>query len=241
LLQKNLRNITLWPTFRKHSAEYKPLRMPKSTAFVLSIYFAALFFTSCGEDKKQDTDAKKEAVVEKDTVKREAPEKPAAVKRPPIINITDTIAIKRKVLCMKDSAATIERVSMKLGEIFNNKLSALVAKNKMKVTGPPMAWYRGTKAPFYFEAGIPVEKVSGKLPPKVTVKQVGTDSVVVAHFYGPYSELPVAYETLSDWIKDRKKSPKGKPYEIYVGDPIDKEGKPVDPYKVQTDVVFPWQ
>ncbi len=30
------------------------------------------------------------------------------------------------------------------------------------------------------------------------------------------------------------------PYEIYVGDPIDANGKPIDPYSVRTDIVFPW-
>jgi hypothetical protein len=40
-------------------------------------------------------------------------------------------------------------------------------------------------------------------------------------------------------MKDEKKMANGAPYEIYIGDPIDKEGKPIDPYKVRTDIVFP--
>ena len=111
----------------------------------------------------------------------------------------------------------------------------------MKVAGQPMAWYNTQKAPYYFEAGIPVEKKLGKLPSNIFIKEIGVDSVTVAHFYGPYDLLPDAYDAMKDIMKDRKKKTKGKPYEIYVGDPMDKDGKMKDPYKVQTDVVFPWK
>ena len=86
-----------------------------------------------------------------------------------------------------------------------------------------------------------MDKKPGKLPPGVSVKEIGVDSIVVAHFYGPYDLLPQAYDALKDWMKDHKKKAKGAPYEIYVGDPMDEKGKPKDPYKVQTDIVFPWK
>ena len=73
------------------------------------------------------------------------------------------------------------------------------------------------------------------------IKEIGTDSITVAHFYGPYDLLPDAYDALKDIIKNRKKKIKEKPYEIYAGDPIDKDGKMKDPYKVQTDVIFTWK
>jgi effector-binding domain-containing protein len=214
-----------------------------NTKLICCLALVVLYFaTGCGGQKDETSATSEKNTAKKDSLKKPEPEKTATpAKRPPIINITDTIGIKRTVLCIKDSAATIERVSLKMGDILGNKLATVIAKNKMKVAGPPMAWYTGTKAPYFFEAGVPVEKVQGKIPGKIIVKQVAADSVVVAHFYGPYSQLPVAYETLTDWLKERKKKPKGKPYEIYVGDPMDKDGKPIDPYKVQTDVVFPWQ
>ena len=162
-------------------------------------------------------------------------------KRPPIINITDTVSVKRTVLCIKDSAATFERISLKLGEIYGFKLGAIIKKTKMKVAGPPMAWYITQKAPYYFEAGIPVEKKLGKLPSNIIIKEIGVDSVTVAHFYGPYDLLPEAYDALKDIMKSRKKKAKQKIYELYIGDPMDKDGKMIDPYKVQTDVVFTWQ
>ncbi len=161
--------------------------------------------------------------------------------RPPIINITDTLSVKQLVLCIKDSAANYDRISLKLGQLYGVKLAAVIKKNSLKVTGQPMAWYKTRKAPYFFEAGIPVDKRPRKLPANAFIKEIGVDSVIVAHFYGGYDLLPQAYEALADIIKDRKRTLKSKPYEIYVDDPMDKEGKLKDPYKVQTDVVFPWK
>lgn len=192
------------------------------------------------------TQTGKETTVVKSTdspvvIKEKPTEAAVPTNRPPIINITDTLSVKRLVLCMKDSAATYDRISVKLGEIYGVKLATIIKKNSLKVTGQPMAWYKARKAPFFFEAGIPVDKRPRKLPANAFIKEIGVDSVVVAHFYGSYDLLPQAYEALTDIIKDRKRTLKSKPYEIYTDDPIDKQGKLKDPYKVQTDVVFPWR
>ena len=104
-----------------------------------------------------------------------------------------------------------------------------------------MAWYKREKAIYFFEAGIPVDKKPSKLPKGTFIKEIGIDSIVVAHFYGPSELIPTAYDALNEWLKDRKKKIKGAPYEIYVDDPLDADGKPNDPYKVRTDIVFTWK
>ena len=176
---------------------------------------------------REDSIAPKEIVVE--------------TQRAPVINITDTLSTKRIVLIMKDSAATMERIGLKLADIYGTKLAAVIKKNNLKVTGAPMAWYKTQKAPYFFEAGIPVDKRPSKSVAGVSVKETGVDSALVAHFYGPYDLLPQAYEVVKEMLKDRKKKLKGIPYEIYIDDPVDSTGKPKDPYKVQTDIVFPWK
>src|SRR6187200_844313 len=103
-----------------------------------------------GGEKKPNTQQKKDSVVVK--------EKVVEPKRAPVINITDTVSVKRIVLIMKDSAASMERISPKLGEIYGVKLAAVIKKNSLKTTGAPMAWYKTQKAPYFFEAGIPVDK-----------------------------------------------------------------------------------
>ncbi|MFT3680621.1 MAG: hypothetical protein QM791_10140 [Ferruginibacter sp.] len=183
------------------------------------------------KEPKKDSSAK---TGEKEKEKEEA-------KRPPIINIMDTVSEKRLVIYMKDSAASFERVGLKLGEIYGNKLGAVLKKNGLKMTGAPMAWYTKTKAPFFFEAGVPVDKGPKKLPAGCFTRQITVDSATVAHFHGPYDMLPLAYDAVKDYMKDRKKKAGGKPYEIYIDDPMEKDGKMKDPYRVQTDIVFPWK
>jgi hypothetical protein len=211
--------------------------MKKNTNILLAFLFAALLFaTGCNNHTKE---TKATEVAKIDTPKADA--KPAEPKRGPVINIADTLSIKRMVLTIKDSAATMERVNLKLKEIYGVKLATIIKRNKLKTAGAPVAWYKGLKAPYFFEAGMPVDKKPAKLTGGAYMKEIGVDSIVVAHFYGPYELIPSAYDALKDWLKDRKKKMKGAPYEIYVDDPFDAAGKLKDPYKVQTDIVFSWR
>ncbi len=200
---------------------------------VLSLF---LFCTGCSNKDKKPTGKEPTILIKKDTPQSKTGDKP---KSAPIINITDTIAIRYHVLYIKDSAATSIRLSQKLAAIYGEKLGSVIRKNKLKPVGPPMAWYKTQKAPFFFEAGIPIEKKPGKLPKQILYKQLKGDSAVVAHFYGPYEETYQAYYALKEWLKDRKRKSTAPPYEIYISDPIDEKGKPKDPYKVQTDIIFP--
>ena len=200
--------------------------------------FGVLLFGSCNSDSKKTTEAKKDSVGSKKESKSQ-PKIEVSTKKPPIINIVDSVQPRRIIVYMNDSAATFERISMKLGQIYGVKLAEFFKKNSLKVAGAPMAWYITHKAPYFFEAGVPVNKRPTKQMAGVKVRETSADSVVMAHFYGPYDLVNVGYDALKEWLKDHKRSLKAPAYEIYVGDPIDKKGKPVDPYRVQTDIVFP--
>jgi effector-binding domain-containing protein len=152
-----------------------------------------------------------------------------------------TISFKTSLKIVKDSAINNIRLSQKLAKIYGIKLAELIKKNKLKVTGPPMAWYKTQKAPFFFEAGIPVDRKPKKLPKGFIIKQTGGVRAVVAHYFGPYEETPQGYAVLKEWIEDEHKSIAAPPYEIYVSDPIGKDGQPLDPYKVETDIVYPYR
>lgn len=212
--------------------------MPRKFLVVACSCSLALF--SCGEKKEDKNSGKDHAPVvvlkkDSDTSKGNLTPKESV----PVINLTDTASGKYLVLCIRDSAINSARLSQKLAQIYGVRLADVIRKNKLKIIGPPHAWYKSQKAPFFFEAGLPVDKKPAKLGKNIIMKQIGGDSSVVAHFYGPYEQTGMAYEALQDWLKDHKKKLRSAPYEIYVGDPIDKDGKPVDPYKVLTDIVFP--
>jgi effector-binding domain-containing protein len=156
-------------------------------------------------------------------------------KKAPAINMFDTLAVKKIVLCMKDSAASMDRVGMKLGAIYGGKLAKCIKDGKLAVLGAPMAWYKTQKAPYFFEAGMPVDKAPAKLPPGVFVKELPAGNVMIARYFGPYDMMGMAYEAAADRMKSGKIPADGAPYEVYIGDPVVQK----DPYKVQTDVVFP--
>ncbi len=213
-----------------------------SNFVINSILLSGIFIVGCNDTKKekQQEPKKTDTVIRKNNTPTDSNNsQQTAATKPPILNMTDTISTKKIVLVIKDSAATEERISLKLAAIFGDKLQDAIKKNSLKVVGPPIAWYQSQKAPFFFEAGFPVDKKPTNISAPAKIKEIGIDSVVVVHFYGPYNLTAHAYEAASDWMKSNGKSPKATPYEIYVTDPMGADGKPIDPYKVQTDIVFP--
>ncbi|HAO46063.1 MAG TPA: hypothetical protein DCQ97_04000 [Chitinophagaceae bacterium] len=203
--------------------------------YMSMILLACILFPACKNSKKEPAAPKKDTLIVPVKRTEKTDDKP----RPPIINIIDTLAPRRIVIFAKDSAKTYERIGMKLGKVYGTKLAESLKKNKLKMTGAPLAWYKTTKAPYYFEAGIQVDKKPAKAVNSVQVREMPAGNVVVAHFYGPYDMMSQGYDAIREWMKVNKKSPAGAPYEIYITDPIGKDGKPIDPYKVLTDIVFP--
>lgn len=204
----------------------------------INIFFAVVISlaASCSGNEQTETAEKQIPVINYKTAKDSARQEQA-----PIINIVDTAAPEWNVIYMKDSAAGSNRIALKLASIYHQKLPDFAKKNKLNFTGPPMAWYTPAKkgSGFFFEAGMPVNKKPAKTTKKILFRSVGKlgDSALIAHFYGPYELTYYAYEALKERLADLGKKPKGRIFEVYVGDPMDEEGKPIDPYKVRTDIV----
>ncbi len=126
-----------------------------------------------------------------------------------------------------------------MSDIYKQVLPAIMLEQKLEVAGPRMAWYKSSSPPFFFEAGIPVNRKPGKLPKNVYLKTITADSAVVVHFYGPYTLTFQAYEAVKEWMISYKKKSAGIPYEEYLGEMYDSTGNPNDPYRVRTDIIFP--
>ncbi len=215
--------------------------MKKNTIvlFCYSMMLSGILYSSCNSNSKKEADLLKKDTLQPTIKKPTKPEPEVKYQRPPIVNIVDTLAPKRLIIYCKDSAANFERISLKLEKIYGTKLAEYIKKNNLKVTGAPMAWYTKHKAPYFFEAGIPVNKKGTRAIPGVQIRELNAGKAIVAHFYGPYDLIPQGYDAIKDWMKENKKRQAGTAYEMYVTDPVDKKGKPVDPYKVQTDIIFP--
>lgn len=129
----------------------------KYQSFIVASFLLSGSLLSCSNDdtkpatKTTETDTATKETVAADISKIEPAEKPA------IINIVDTISAKRIIICFKDSAATMERVSAKLGLNYG-KIGEILKKSNLKADGAPMAWYKGDKAPIFLKQGYPLLK-----------------------------------------------------------------------------------
>lgn len=204
---------------------------------VLMISSLTILISSCNNQKSENKEEAKHVVYKKDTSQIASEN---VKQKAPIINITDTVTVPTLVLVIKDSAINSERMGEKMSRIYSKIIPEIAETNKLEIEGPKMAWYKKNTAPFFFEAGLPVNKrPKGKLPKNAFIREIKSDSCVVAHYFGPYDLTYRAYEAINEWMKDYGKKQRGSAYEIYIGELFDKDGKKNDPYRVQTDIVFP--
>lgn len=182
---------------------------------------------------KKDPNRNKE---ESDTV-RPIRMKEHEVARGPVINISDTILEKTNILCVKDSAANQEILAQKLNYLHDTILANALLKYKLKSIGSPVAFYKKKRAPYFFEAGIPVNnkiKISSKT---FYYKTIPESKAIVAHFFGPKDLLNIAYGSLDTYITNQKLVRSGNSFEMYFPPAASKEKN--NPYKQQTDIVIP--
>ena len=176
-------------------------------------------------------------------VKQDAPAEPVneIEQKGPIINIIDTVEIKRLVLCVKDSAANKEIMKEKLSTIFKQTLADAIATGKLSQVGEPIVWYKSSKAPFFFEAGIPVNKAPAKMGKGMFMANTGGDSALISHFFGPTELSFIGYQTLSDVLTENNKKKTGISYEVYIDNKFLAANEKTDPYQLQTDIVMPYK
>ena len=187
---------------------------------------------SCGGGKEKDVTE----VAKKDTVAT-TPEAPKA--KGPVINIQDSLEVNQTVLCLKDSSSTAEGMYKKLSDIYNIKLQETIKAGKLNVMGSPMAWRTMQNGAYFFEAGIPVDKTPNKMGKGMFIKNTGTDSTIVAHYWGPQDQTKSAYDAIDERLVDVKKTKSSSAYEIYRGDYFPATNEAVDFYKLQTDIIVP--
>ena len=144
---------------------------------------------------------------------------------------------KKLIVYVTDSANSTEEIGKKYMLIIPVELGGFLKKNGLQMTGAPMAWYNGPNPPFVFDIGVPVNKLPSKTEGRIKTKEIPGGKAAVAHFFGPYDLLPKGYATVAEWLKQHHETSSQPPYEIYIGDP----GVEKNPYKVQTDIVFPVQ
>jgi effector-binding domain-containing protein len=197
-----------------------------------SLFYSALLAMaiSCSQKNPENGTADSLQTAPADSVANDS----TATAREPIMNIEEIKTQDQNLMVMNDSAASSQEIGQKLGAIYG-KIGACAAKCKMEVSGAPAAWYNGPSAPWAFTAGMPFKTKCNNPDKGISMKEVKGGKAVVVHFFGPYDMTGKGYEAGQNYIKEKNLVAGDAPYEVYIGDP----GTEKDPYKVQTDIVFP--
>ncbi len=158
---------------------------------------------------------------------------PTTVKATPIV-VEETNVKAQLFMVVKDTAASEKEIGAKLGAAYG-RIKACSEKCSMKMTGAPVAWFAGDKAPYIFEAGTPFASAFPKPENGIYSKEVKAGKAIVAHYYGAYEGLQKGYSAIMKYALDKKMALATAPWEIYVTDPMNEK----DTAKWQTDIYFP--
>jgi effector-binding domain-containing protein len=103
-----------------------------------------------------------------------------------------------------------------------------------QIAGPPfVAYHNMDMQNLEVEIGFPVSRA---LPGQgdIGAGEIPAGKVATCLHIGPYSEIPAAYQALSEWMESQGYSPTGVAYEIYLSDPNE-----TPPQELMTQIVFP--
>jgi effector-binding domain-containing protein len=191
----------------------------------LCLAFASFLLFSCNneEAKKTSTDSS--------TAKTDSSQ------QKPRFTLEETTTPNMLLMAVKDTANSTAEIGQKLGVAYGSIMQCAEKCKMGEMAGAPMAFYASQEPPFAFEAAVPY-RVQCPHPEKgIYTIELKAGKAAVAHYFGPYEEMAPAYEALVKWLTDHKKVANGKPYEVYIGDPMIEK----DPYKVQTDIYMPFK
>jgi effector-binding domain-containing protein len=126
-----------------------------------------------------------------------------------------------------------------IGPIFSKAYSEL-----MKFTGENqlkfkkfLARYYSSQPPWIMDIAFETDKLPSELNGRIKSRAERGGEVVIAHMWGPYSELRQAYLQIENWLKQNNRTARGNPFEVYLNDPFTVK----DPSEIQTDIYQPLQ
>ena len=120
-----------------------------------------------------------------------------------------------------------------LGRAFG-AVAQYLGEQGLEPAGPPYAAYHNMDMEnLDVEAGFPVTKALASRG-EVQAGEMPAGRYASCLFTGAYSDMPPAYEALTQYVKDQGCEPTGVSYEVYMNDPAS-----VAPNELQTLIVFP--
>jgi effector-binding domain-containing protein len=133
----------------------------------------------------------------------------------------------------KCSAAPGE-ISKNFGEAYGH-INEYISKNGLKGTGQPFSVtnaYANGKADM--DAGMPVDKM-GKSNGNIKAVDMKPGNALKVSYMGPYNGIKSGYMALASYSAEHHKEATGKPWEVYITDPMTEK----DSTKWLTEIYMP--
>ena len=149
--------------------------------------------------------------------------------------IEETIMHEQVALLIRDSAGP-KNYSQIFAKDFG-ELNSFIKGNNLKCTGAPFAIYLkwdSVTMNSTMDIGFSVEKAD-KGKGRIRVEKIPEQKVLLAHYFGSYEKMGIAYHVLDQVMKEDGKEKAGGPWEIYTTDPMSEK----DTSKWETSILFP--
>jgi len=139
------------------------------------------------------------------------------------------------ILFISDTA----RQTADLESIFSKGYSELMkyARENHLKTRKFLGWYYTVESPWIMDIALETDKLPSELTGRIKSRIEKGGEVLIAHMWGPYSQLSQAYIQIQNWLQQNKRIARGIPFEIYLNDPMTVK----DPLEIQTDIYQPLQ
>jgi len=118
--------------------------------------------------------------------------------------------------------------------IFNKDYGEIMRLSRVNnlTTKKFLAWYYSTQPPWKVDVALEIERIPSELKGRINSRIEKGGEVLIAHVWGPYSELSKAYVEIGSWLKQSKRTARGTPFEVYLNDPSIVK----DPSEIRTDI-----
>jgi effector-binding domain-containing protein len=139
------------------------------------------------------------------------------------------------ILFISDTA----RQTQEIGSIFNKdygELMKFIRENQLTLK-KFLAFYYSAQSPWIVDIAVETDKLPSTLKGRIQSRIEKGGEVLIAHMWGPYSELSQAYSQIRNWLNKNNRMAKGYPFEVYINDPFTVK----DPSEIQTDIYQPLQ
>jgi effector-binding domain-containing protein len=127
----------------------------------------------------------------------------------------------------------VQQLPQVLGEVYG-KIGHYLGELQQHPTGAPFAaYYNMDMNDLDVEIGFPV---AAKLPEKDDIQagEIPGGQIASCKHVGPYNEVGLAYEALTEYVKEQGFEPTGIAYEYYLNDPTE-----TAPDALETQILFP--